>query len=36
LYTIKVDKGKVEELVKQLKCQRIVYVDTGEVREVKK
>lgn len=36
LYTIKVEKDKVEELVKELKCPRIVFIDTGEVREVKK
>ncbi|MCE4600210.1 MAG: 60S ribosomal protein L38 [Desulfurococcales archaeon] len=36
LYTIKVDKSRVEELVKELKCKKIVFVDTGEVREVKK
>ncbi len=35
LYTIKVPKDKVEELVGELKCRRIVYVDTGEVKEVK-
>lgn len=36
LYTIKVNRDRVEELVKELKCPRIVFVDTGEVREVKK
>ena len=35
LYTIKVDRGRVEELIKELKCPRIVFVDSGEVREVK-
>jgi len=36
LYTIKVEKDKVEELLKELKCPRIVFVDSGEVREFKK
>ncbi len=36
LYTIKVKKDQLEELLGKLKCGKIVFVDTGEVREAKK
>ncbi len=35
LYTIKVSKDKLDELLSKVKCPKIVFVDTGEVREVK-
>ncbi len=36
LYTLKVPKEKLDEVLSKLKCGRIVFVDTGEVREVAK
>ncbi len=36
LYTIKVPESELESRLGEVKCKRIVFVDTGEVREAKK
>jgi large subunit ribosomal protein L38e len=35
LYTLKVEASKAEELISQLPCKKIVYIDEGRVVEKK-